>query len=103
MTTETAPDPIVHDWSNNLEEELLETGMDQPQARAFARAFEMGMTRVMSVVATKQDLLLTKQDLQREIDNLRREMRFNFLLLAGLVGAMFAGIFAVLGVILSKL
>ena len=95
MTTETAPDPIVHDWSNDLEEELVEVGMEPPQAKAFARAFELGLTRVMSVMATKQDLLLTKQDLQREIDRLRGEMRYLFLFFGGIMTALLSAILAI--------
>ncbi len=114
MTTETAPDPTIEAWSDRLEGELIEAGMEPAQARAYQRAFELGMTRVLSVMATKQDLLLTKQDLQksidelrselqRDIDKLRSEMRFQLLLLTAAISTMFAGVFAVLGVILSKL
>lgn len=89
MTTETAPDPVIHDWSNDLEAELAEAGMEPPQAKAYARAFELGMNRVLSIMATKQELkdglllsrqelLQTKQELQAAIadvrDQLRREM-----------------------------
>ena len=116
MTTETAPDPIIHDWSNDLEAELVETGMEEPQAKAFARAFEPGMMRVLSVMATKQDLLETKQELfqtkqelkqefkdgignlrselKDEIANLRREIRFQFVILAGLMAGLMGGIIA---------
>ena len=94
MTTETAPDPIIHDWSNDLEQDLVETGMEQPQAKAFARAFELGMMRVLSVMATKQELFLTKQELKDEIANLRREMRFQFMILAGLMAGLMGGIIA---------
>ena len=76
MTTETPPaipDPVIHDWSNDLEDELVDAGMEPPQAKAYRHAFELGMTRVLSVVATKQELLLTKQDLQKAIDDLRGE------------------------------
>ena len=104
MTTETPPaDPAVDAWSDRLEGELIEAGMEPAQARAYQRAFELGMTRVLSVMATKQDLLLTKQDLQKSIDELRSEMRFQLLLLTAAISTMFAGVFAVLGVILSKL
>ena len=72
MTTETAPDPVIHDWSDNLEEELVKEGMEPPHAKAFSRAFELGMMRVMSVVSTKQDLAQLKLDFQREIDRLER-------------------------------
>ena len=78
MTTETPPaipDPVIHDWSNDLEAELTESGMEPPQAKVFARAFELGMTRVLSAVATKQELFLTKQELQKAIDDLRQEFK----------------------------
>ena len=99
MTTETPTiDPVVHDWSSDLEEELVEVGMEPPQARAFARAFELGLTRVVSVMATKQELLLMKQelkqDLQKSIDDLRGEMRFCFLLFGGIVTALLGAILA---------
>ena len=100
MTTETPPvDPVIHDWSNDLEGELVEAGMDQPQAQAFARAFELGMTRVLSVMATKQELrelrLELKQDLQREIDRLRSEMRYLFLFFGGIMTALLSAILAI--------
>ena len=98
MTTEAAPDPVVHDWSNDLEAELLETGMEDPQAKASARAFELGMMRVLSVMATKEELFQTKQELKQEfkdeIANLRREMRFQFMILAGLMAGLMGGIIA---------
>ena len=74
MTTETPPaiDPTIEAWSDRLEEDLIEVGMEPRQARAYQRAFELGLTRVLSVMATKQDLLLTKNDLKREIDRLER-------------------------------
>ena len=115
MTTDTPPaDPTIDAWSDRLEGELIEAGMEAGQARAYQRAFELGMNRVLSVMATKEELLLTKQELQksiddlrselqRDIDNLRREMRFHLLLLTAAISTMFAGVFAVLGVILSKL
>ena len=67
MTTETPPaiDPVIRDWSNDLEAELATAGMEPPQAKAYQRAFELGMTRVMSVMATKDEL-------HREIDRLER-------------------------------
>ncbi|MXY86635.1 MAG: hypothetical protein F4205_04615 [Gemmatimonadetes bacterium] len=81
MTTETAPDPIVRKWTDDLEEELVEAGMEAPQAKAYGRAFEVGMMRVMSVVATKDELLLAKQELRDSIaesaDQLRREMNIH--------------------------
>ncbi len=98
MTTETAPDPIIHDWSNDLEDELVETGMEPPQAKAFARAFELGMMRVLSVMATKQELKeeieRLRSELKDEIANLRREMRFQFVILAGLMAGLMGGIIA---------
>ena len=86
MTTETAPDPTVEAWSDNLEEELVEAGMEQAQAKAYRHAFELGMARVMSQFATKQELrqaiLDLRDDLRREMadlrDDLRREMDIRF-------------------------
>ena len=69
MTTETPPvDPVAEAWSDRLEDDLVEAGMDQPQARADRYAFELGMHRLMSVVATKQESLQVKHDLQREME-----------------------------------
>ena len=141
MTTETPPaipDPVIHDWSNNLEAELTEAGMEPPQAKAYARAFEIGMMRVMSVVATKQELFLTKEELRQEMrdlgDQLRREMELRFdglstsvntrfdavnarfaelnarldrmerrwWIFVGVVVGMQAGIYALLGVLLTR-
>ena len=70
-TTETPADPIAAAWSDNLEAELIEAGMEQPEAHAYRQAFELGLTRIMSVVATKQDLKEGLADLR---DELRHEM-----------------------------
>ncbi len=48
--------------------------MDPAQAKAFARAFQLAMSRVMYQFATKSDLLLVRDDLRREIGALRAEM-----------------------------
>ena len=74
MVTQTS-DPVIREWSDDLEGELVEAGMEQAQAKAYARAFELGMMRVMSVMATKDELLLTKEELQKSIDDLRSEMK----------------------------
>ena len=74
-TTETPADPIVAAWSDNLEAELIEAGMDKPEAHAYRQAFELGLTRLISVVATKQDLKEGLADLR---DELRHEMELRF-------------------------
>ena len=74
MTTETVPDPVIEAWSDNLEEDLVAAGMEQPQAHAYRQAFELGMTRVLSVVATKQEL---RDGLADIADQLRREMNIH--------------------------
>ena len=80
MTTETPPiDPVVHDWSSDLEEELAEAGMETPQAKAFARAFELGLTRVLSVTATKQDLVLLRQEFKQDLLGVRQEFKQDLL------------------------
>ena len=56
MTTETTRDPVIEAWSDQLEAELVEAGMDQPQAHAYRQAFELGLTRVISQTATRQEL-----------------------------------------------
>ncbi len=82
MVTEPA-DPQIDYWADNLEEELIEVGMEAPQAKAFARAFQLGMTRVLSqtatkadltVLATKEQLQMTREDLQRGLDQLREDL-----------------------------
>ena len=87
MTTETPPaiDPLIEAWSDRLEEDLTEAGMETQQARAYRLAFELGLTRVISQTATKQELqdglllsrqelLLTKQELKDAIADLRNEL-----------------------------
>ncbi len=73
--------------------------MDPPQAKAFARAFQLGMTRALqhcvtradiALFATKEELWMVRDDIRREMDQLRREMRFYMLLNAGLLGAILA-------------
>ncbi len=56
MTTEAMRDPVIEAWSDNLEEGLVDTGMDQASARAYRQAFELGLTRVISQTATRQEL-----------------------------------------------
>ena len=117
MTTETPPDPIIAAWSDRLEEELTEAGMEQAQARVYRQSFELGLTRVISVVATKQELKDAIADLRQELkdaiadlrDELRREMDIRFAeldkrlrLLTWAVALGFAGVFAILGAILSR-
>ena len=118
MTTETAPDPTIEAWSDRLEAELTEAGMEQPQAKAYRLAFELGLTRVISQTATRQELkdeirslrqelkdeiAAVRQELKAEIAQLRGDLRREMDVRFGLMVAMFGGVFAVLGVILSKL
>ena len=74
MTTQQA-DPTPDIWSERLEEDLVEAGMEEPQARAYRLAFELGLTRVLSQTATKQELKDGLADLR---DELRREIEFRF-------------------------
>ncbi len=114
MTTETAPDPTIAAWSDRLEEDLLDAGMDKPQARAYRLAFELGLTRVISQTATRQELQDGLTALRRELNDLRQEFKADLADLRAdlrreldirfaLLIAMQAGLFAVLGVILSKI
>ena len=108
MTTETAPDPQIEAWSDRLEEELTEAGMEQVQARAYRRAFELGLTRVISQVATRKELqdglAAVRQELHAAVAQLRqetkdaaadvkRELRFYMLLNIAFFGSL-AGLIA---------
>ena len=75
MTTESTPDPIIANWAETLEGDLIVAGMDHAEAHAYRQAFELGLTRMMSVVATKQELRLGLATLR---DELRREMELRF-------------------------
>ncbi len=139
MTTETPPiDPIIEAWSDRLEDDLVEAGLTQAQARVYRLAFELGLTRVISQTATRQELKDGLADLREEI---RREMGIRFAavdrrfaaidqrfddaaeyverrfdgvddrfdrierrwwIALGLVVSMQAGIYALLGVLLSR-
>ena len=120
MTTETVPDPVIEAWSDRLEERLTEAGMEPAQAEAYRAAFELGLTRVISQTATRQELqdglaslrqemrdleaalraeirqssADLRTELQREIDNLRREMRFLFLFFGGIITALLSALIA---------
>ncbi len=74
MTTQQA-DPTLDIWSERLEEDLAEAGMEEPQAKAYRLAFELGLTRVLSQTATKQELKDGLADLR---DQLQREMEIRF-------------------------
>ena len=75
MTTESTPDPIIANWAETLEGDLIVAGMEHAEAHAYRQAFELGLTRMMSVVATKQELRLGLATLR---DELRREMELRF-------------------------
>ncbi len=75
MTTETWPDHTIEAWSDRLEEQLTDAGMVSQQARAYRLAFELGLTRLISQTATKQELKDGLADLR---DELRREMEQRF-------------------------
>ena len=75
MTTETWPDHTIGAWSDRLEEQLTDAGMVSQQARAYRLAFELGLTRLISQTATKQELKDGLADLR---DELRREMDQRF-------------------------
>ena len=75
MTTETRPDHTIEAWSERLEEQLTDAGMVSQQARAYRLAFELGLTRLISQTATKQELKDGLADLR---DELRREMEVRF-------------------------
>ncbi|MDE2746314.1 MAG: hypothetical protein OXI41_10095 [Chloroflexota bacterium] len=75
MTTEATPDPIIAQWSESLEADLTEAGMEQAEAHAYRQSFELGLNRLMSVVATKQELKDGLADLR---DQLQREMELRF-------------------------
>ena len=74
MTTETAPDPTIQAWSDNLEEELVEAGMEQPQAKAYRHAFELGLPRVISQTATRQELLDDLAELRRTMVEIQSQL-----------------------------
>ncbi len=111
MTTETPPvDPITEAWSDRLEEDLVEAGMETDQARAYRFAFELGLTRVISHTATRQELKDGLTELRQEmremrddlrgemremVDGLRGEMRFLFLVFGGVVTALLSAILAI--------
>ncbi len=93
MTTEAMRDPVIEAWSDNLEEGLVDTGMDQASARAYRQAFELGLTRVISQTATRQELqdglaqvrvelkesaAQGRQELQDGLAQVRLEMREGF-------------------------
>lgn len=75
MTTEATPDPIIAQWSESLEADLIEAGMEQAEAHAYRQSFELGLNRLMSAVATKQEL---KDGLANLRDQLQREMELRF-------------------------
>ena len=106
MVTEPA-DPQIDYWADNLEEELVEAEMDPPQAKAFARAFQLGMSRVMSQFATKQELQhgldRLRAEIQREIDLLRHDLDRRFRTLYWIMAIGFSGMFALMAAILARL
>ena len=124
MVTEPA-DPQIDLWADTLEEELVEAEMDPAQAKAFARAFQLAMSRVMYQFATKADLIMVRDDLRREIGALREEMQHEigglraeiqreidqlradidrrFRVLYWILGVGFGGMFALMAAILVRL
>ncbi len=75
MTTEaTTRDPVIEAWSDDLEEGLVEAGMDEASAHAYRQAFELGLTRVISQTATRQELQDGLAQVRGEVRDLRGEM-----------------------------
>ncbi len=66
--------------------------MDAPQAKAFARAFQLGMTRALQHCATKEDLRYEmdklRAEMHREIGSLRDEMHREIASVRGEIGAL---------------
>ncbi len=96
--------------------------MDPPQAKAFARAFQLGMTRALQHCATKDDLRYEidklraemhreldqlRAEFRREIDELRADIDRRFRVLYWILGigfgVGFGGMFALMAAILSRL
>ncbi len=113
MVTEPA-DPQIDYWADGLDEELVEAGMDPPQAKAFARAFQLGMTRALQHCVTKEDLRYEIDKLRaemhreiasvrREIDQLRADIDRRFRVLYWILGVGFGGMFALMAAILARL
>ena len=117
MVTEPA-DPQIDYWADDLEEELIEAEMEPAQAKVFARAFQLGMTRVMSQFATKQELQRgldqLREDLHRGLDQLRAEFHRDidefradidrrFRTLYWIMAIGFSGMFALMAAILARL
>ena len=113
MVTEPA-DPQIDYWADDLNEELVEAGMDPPQAKAFARAFQLGMTRALQHCVTKEDLRYEIDKLRaemhreiasvrREIDQLRADIDRRFRVLYWILGIGFGGMFALMAAILARL
>ncbi len=115
MVTEPA-DPQIDYWADDLDEELVEAGMDAPQAKAFARAFQLGMTRALqhcatradlALLATKEELWMVRDDMRREMDQLRADIDRRFRVLYWILGigfgVGFGGMFALMAAILARL
>ncbi len=116
----TQIDPSVERWSDDLQEELVEVGMEQRQARAYRRAFELGLTRMLSVMATREEFFKVRDDLRQEIRDLRKELRAElretvrdlreeiarlerrYWYMFGFVVASQAGIYSILAILLAR-
>jgi len=116
----TQIDPTVERWSDDLQEELVEVGMEQRQARAYRRAFELGLTRMLSVMATREEFFKVRDDLRQEIRDLRKELRAElretvrdlreeiarlerrYWYMFGFVVASQAGIYSILAILLAR-
>ena len=97
MTTETAPDPQIEAWSDRLEAELTEAGMEPTQARAYRRAFELGLARLISQVPTRHEFNAAVAELRQETkdasEGVKRELRFYMLINIAFFGSL-AGLIA---------
>ena len=88
--TEARPEPtdsggIVGD---DLEHTLVDAGVRPPHARAIRATVELVVLRLRASVATKADLFVVKDDLRREIDALRREMRWTAFVMITVFGGL---------------
>ncbi len=92
MTTETVRDPVIEAWSDDLEEGLVEVGMHEEHARAYRLAFELGLTRVISQTATRQELqdglAQGRQELQDGLAQGRQELHEGLAQVRGEMGEL---------------
>ena len=111
-------DPVTDQLGTDLEGDLVDAGLEQPQARALRRAVERAVDRMVGNFATRAELYDVRDELRAEIRDVREQLRaevrnaisdserkisFQLRIMWGVLALVGAGLFALMAAILARL